>query len=146
MSPAFYQLLANAVLIAHFLFVLGVVGGLVLIVCGGFLDWAWVRNRWLRLIHLAGIALVVLESWLGVVCPLTSLELWLREMAGQTSYSGDFIAYWVRQFMFFTAPPWVFTVCYTAFGALVLLSWWRFPPRPARLSAFQMPPDESADC
>ncbi|SMB22618.1 putative threonine efflux protein [Sterolibacterium denitrificans] len=140
MSPACYQVLANAVLIAHFLFVIGVVGGLVLIVWGGFREWAWVRKLWLRLAHLAGIALVVLESWLGVACPLTSLELWLRELAGQATYSGDFIAYWVRQFMFFTAPSWVFTVCYTAFGVLVLLSWWWFPPRPARLSALQKPP------
>lgn len=133
MSPERYQLLANAVLIAHFLFVLGVVGGLLLIVWGGFREWAWVRNFWLRLAHLAGIVFVVLESWLGVVCPLTSWELQLRELAGQTAYSGDFIAYWVRQLMFFTAPPWVFTACYTAFGALVVLSWRWFPPRFPRL-------------
>ena len=132
MSPALFRLCANAVLIVHFLYVAGVVGGLLLILWGGFRRWAWVRNVWLRLIHLAAIGYVVFESWLGLVCPLTSLEVWLRQSAGQTVYRDDFIAYWTRQLMFFSAPPWVFTAAYTAFGALVLFSWWLFPPSSSR--------------
>jgi len=131
MSPATYQFFANLVLLLHFAFVLFVVGGLLLIVLGGVRQWAWVRNLHLRLLHLAATLFVIGESWLGLVCPLTALELRLRTLAGQRTYDGDFIAYWVSQAMFFSAPPWVFTLCYSAFGALVLLSWWCFPPRHA---------------
>ena len=31
--------------------------------------------------------------------------------------------------IFFDAEPWVFTVCYTAFGLLVAATWWFAPPR-----------------
>ena len=128
MTPSFYATLANAVLVLHAGFVLFVVGGLILILIGGARRWQWVRNPWFRWLHLAAIGYVVFESWFGIVCPLTSLELWLRALAGQTSYSGDFIAYWLRRLLFFDAPPWVFTVCYSAFGALVVWSWWRIRP------------------
>ena len=128
-STLFYALLANLVLIVHFSFVLFVVGGLLLIALGGILKWAWIRNLWVRLAHLAAIAFVVIESWLGIVCPLTALELWLRKLVGQPAYDGDFISYWLRHLMFFSAPTWVFTVCYSLFGALVILSWLYFPPR-----------------
>jgi len=128
-EPYPYQTLANLVLVLHFAFVLFVVGGLLLIVLGGWRQWAWVRKLWIRLLHVAATLFVIAESWLGVVCPLTSLEARFRTLAGQTTYDGDFIAYWVSQLMFFSAPPWVFTLCYSAFGALVILSWWRFPPK-----------------
>ncbi len=125
-----YRFLADLVLVVHFAIVLLVVGGLLLIAIGGLLQWRWVRNAWFRLGHLGAIAFVIAESWLGVDCPLTTLELWLRQRAGQTDlYAGNFLAYWIYQFMFFTAPPWVFAVCYTLFGGLVLLCWKLFPPR-----------------
>ena len=125
---ALYSALANIVLVAHVSYVLFVVAGLVLILAGGMRRWQWVRNPWFRLLHIAAILYVAAEAWLGIVCPLTTLELWLRELAGQTAYEGDFIAYWLRNLLFFDAPPWVFTVCYSAFGALVLACWLRFPP------------------
>lgn len=138
MTTYLYQLFANLVLVLHFAFVLGVVGGLLLIVAGGLRQWAWVRNIRVRLLHLAATLFVIAESWLGITCPLTSLEVRLRALAGQRTYDGDFIAYWVSQLMYFSAPPWVFTVCYSAFGALVIWSWWRFPPRAsASVSAAQ---------
>jgi membrane protein implicated in regulation of membrane protease activity len=31
--------------------------------------------------------------------------------------------------LYYEAPFWVFTLAYTAFAILVLLAWWRFPPR-----------------
>ena len=125
-----YAALANIALILHVGYVLFVAGGLILIVAGGARDWKWVRNPWFRAAHLAAIGYVVLEAWLGIVCPLTTLELWLRELAGQTSFTGDFIAYWLRRLLFFDAPAWVFTACYSGFGALVLLSWFGVRPRP----------------
>jgi hypothetical protein len=118
-----YQLLANAVLAAHLGVVLFIVVGLALILLGGRYNWFWVRNFWFRLLHLVAIGYVVAESWLGIDCPLTTLEQWLRERSGQVSYEGDFIAHWVSAIMFYHAPPWAFIAAYSLFALLVLASW-----------------------
>ena len=76
-----YQLLADLVLIAHAAFAAFVVLALPLILIGGYCGWGWVRNLWFRLVHLAGIGVVVAQAWAGVVCPLTTLEMWLRSNA-----------------------------------------------------------------
>jgi hypothetical protein len=123
-----YPFLANVVLIAHVGIVLFIVGGLLLTLLGGALRWQWVRNFWFRTLHLVGIAYIAMEAWMGIVCPLTTLELWLRELGGQTVYEGDFIAHWMRQIMFYEAPPWVFIAAYSGFGALVLASWFLVRP------------------
>lgn len=130
-----YQTLANAVLALHVGVVLFIVGSLVLILAGGVRGWRWVRNPRFRALHLAAIAVVVLQSWAGVMCPLTTLEHWLRARAGQVSYEGDFIAYWLSKLLFFEAPPWVFIAVYSAFGLLVALSFYFVPPVRARKAA-----------
>ena len=125
-----FELLANAVLVLHVSIVLFVVGGLVLVVAGNLLSWKWVNSIWFRLAHLAAIAVVVAEAWFGFVCPLTTLETWLRAKAGTATYSGGFIEHWLRVLLFWEAPLWVFTAAYTAFGLAVVAAWWYFPPRP----------------
>lgn len=127
-SPALYLGLANAVLILHVAIVLFIIGGLVLTLAGAALRWAWIRNFYFRVLHLGGIGYVAMEAWLGIVCPLTTLELWLRERAGQAVYDGDFIAFWLRKLLFFEAAPWVFVAAYSGFGLLVVLSWLLVPP------------------
>jgi hypothetical protein len=52
----------------------------------------------------------------------------LRLKAGGEVYSGSFIAHWLHRLLYFDAPPWVFGLCYTLFGALVLASWWWVAP------------------
>lgn len=123
-----YRSLADAVLILHLGVVLFNVGGLVLIFAGARRHWRWVRSMPFRLLHLAAIAYVVITTWLGIDCGLTTLEQWLRTQAGQVSYDDDFIAHWLSRVLFFEAPPWVFAALYTAFGLLVLWSWARVPP------------------
>lgn len=118
-----YLGLANAVLILHVAIVLFIIGGLVLTLAGAAFKWAWVRNFYFRVLHLVAISYVAMEAWLGIVCPLTTLELWLRERAGQAVYDGDFIAFWLRKLLFFEAAPWVFVAAYSGFGLLVVLSW-----------------------
>ena len=127
-NAALYGALANTVLIAHVGIVLFIGAGLVLTLIGGLCGWRWIRNVWFRALHLAGIGYVAMEAWLGIVCPLTTLEQWFRMQAGQTQYGGDFVAYWLRKFMFYEAQPWVFTAAYSAFGLLVLLCWLVWPP------------------
>lgn len=133
MTLAFsYQLLANVVLIAHVAVVVFVVGGLLLVIAGNLRGWPWVNRRWFRLAHLAAIAVVVVESWTGIVCPLTTLETWLRIRAGEEAYSGSFIEHWLQQLLFYQGPPWIFAVLYSVFGLLVAAAWRYFPPRPGK--------------
>ena len=122
------QLLADAVLSVHFAIVLFVVGGLVFIVAGAFRGWRLAHKLWFRLAHLAAIAVVVAHAWLGAVCPLTALEMWLRAKALASTYSGGFIEHWLQRLLYDEAPAWVFTLAYSAFGLVVLATWWYFPP------------------
>lgn len=123
-----YQILADAVLAVHVAIVVFVVGGLVLILLGNRLGWQWVNRRWFRYLHVMAIGVVVLQAWLGVLCPLTTLEMWLRAEAGEAGYTGSFVQYWLQRLLYYEAPPWVFIVAYSLFGLAVLLSWWKFPP------------------
>ena len=124
-----YRLLADAVLIIHVGFMLFVVGGLLLILFGGCCGWKWVRNPWFRAFHLVAIGLVVVQAWLGIICPLTTLEMVCRDCAGDETYDGTFVAHWLRKLLFYEAPPWVFGVCYSVFAAAVIGSWLKIRPR-----------------
>jgi len=130
MDAHWFLIFADALLILHTILVAFVILGLVATFAGYFLNWRWVRNFWFRLSHLAVIAVVVLQSWLGVLCPLTTWETALREKAGEAGYEGSFIQHWLQSILYYSAPDWVFILAYTVFGALVLASW--FLVRPAR--------------
>lgn len=132
MTPVSNALLADLVLSLHVAVVLFVVAGLPLVVFGNIAGWRWVNEWWFRLAHLLAIAVVVAESWLGIACPLTTLELWLRGQAGQSLQGESFIGYWLSRLLYYNLPPWVFICAYTLFAFLVLAAWWRFPPRGAR--------------
>jgi polyferredoxin len=129
MSQHLYQLLADAVLVLHVGIVLFVVVGLLLVLLGNWRGWQWVNALWFRLLHVATIAVVAAQAWFGIVCPLTTLEMWLRKQAQQTTYSGSFIEHWLQALLFWQAPAWVFTAAYTLFGLAVLATWWRYPPK-----------------
>lgn len=124
-----YPLLADAVLFVHFAFVVFVVGGLAFIIMGHVRDWRWAKSLWFRLAHLAAIAVVVVQTWLGAACPLTTFEMWLRAKAREATYSGDFIEHWLHSLLYYEAPTWVFTLAYTLFGLIVAATWWYVPPR-----------------
>ena len=128
-AGTFYRLAADLLLLAHVLFVGFIVFGLLLVVLGKLRSWHWVGNPWFRWAHLAGIGVVALQSWLGVICPLTTWEMSLRERAGEATYSGAFVAHWLEALLYYQAPVWVFVVCYSAFAALVVLCWFWVPPR-----------------
>jgi polyferredoxin len=128
-SPPASALLADLVLITHVGVVAYVVIGQLLFMAGGVLGWAWVRVIGVRLAHLALIGFIVLQSWWGATCPLTEWEQLLRRQASQATYAESFIGHWLSKLIFFNAPAWAFAAVYSAFGALVLLTWWRIPPR-----------------
>ena len=132
MSPLF---LANAVLALHVAIVVFVVGGLVAVIAGNLAGWQWVNRLWFRLAHAAAIAVVAAEAWLGLTCPLTTLEMWLRERAGAPTYGGGFVEHWLHRLLYWDAPAWVFVLLYTVFAVAVAATWWYFPPTRARPDA-----------
>lgn len=127
-----YALAADAILLLHFSFVGFVIGGLIAVLAGHVLNWAWVRNPWFRSAHLAATLYVALQAWAGAICPLTRWEMALREKAGDTVYSGAFIARWLESLLYYRAPEWVFILAYTVFGLLVLACWFWVRPRSFR--------------
>ncbi|MBI46437.1 MAG: hypothetical protein CMG91_03045 [Marinobacter sp.] len=130
MDSRWLLVFADTLLILHTMLVGFVILGLVATFAGYFCQWRWVRNFWFRLSHLIVIGVVVLQSWLGVLCPLTSWEMALRAKAGEAGYEGSFIQHWLQSILYYSAPDWVFSLAYTVFGALVLASW--FVVRPER--------------
>jgi len=127
-----YRFLADLILLAHVAIVLFIVGGLAVVVVGNLRHWRWVNNYWFRLTHLAAIGVVMIQAWLGEICPLTTLESWLRTQAGMSGYSESFIQHWVQQLLYYDAPFWIFATVYTLFALVVLFVWWCFPPRASR--------------
>ena len=127
-EPDAYRLLADAVLLVHFAVVLFVVGGLALVFIGNSRHWRWVNSLLFRVVHLVTVGIVVAQTWLGELCPLTELESWLRQEAGEAAYSTSFIEHWVQRLLYYQAPFWVFTLVYTVFGMLVAAAWWYYPP------------------
>lgn len=80
-----YRVLADAVVVLHFAFVL-------FVVLGGLLALRWPRAAWIHLptaIWGAGIELV------GGICPLTPLENRLRRLGGEAGYTGGFVEHYV---------------------------------------------------
>lgn len=135
-----WQALADLVLVLHVGVVVFVVGGLLAVLAGNRLGWGWVNGWWFRVAHLVAIGFIVLQSWLGQLCPLTLLESWLRVQAGSSGYARSFIEDWLHRLLYYEAPFWVFVLAYTAFGALVLWAWWRYPARRPRPSTPQETP------
>jgi polyferredoxin len=122
-------MLADAILVVHFAFVLFVVLGFALVLAGGALGWRWVRNRTFRYAHLAAIVFVAAEALVGAACPLTVWENLLRRASPE---GPSFVAHWVSRLLYYDLPEWVFTVAYVLFATAVAVTLWVFPPEGGR--------------
>lgn len=124
-----YRTAADLILLLHVSIVAFVVVGLLLILTGKLRGWLWVHNPWFRAIHLAAISVVIVQSWFGLICPLTTFEMQLRLKAGDTVYTSSFISHWLGRILYYQLPQWVFTAGYTLFGVIVIASWVWVRPR-----------------
>lgn len=125
-----YAVLADTIVAFHLLYVSFAVGGELLILLGGITRWNWVRNVPFRIAHLVAVLFVAVESIVGMICPLTEWEYNLRRKAGQTAEEDiTFIGRLIRMIIFYEFPDWFFTLLYTGFGGLVLLTLLLVPPR-----------------
>lgn len=77
-----YSLLADTVIFIHFLFI-------VFVVAGGLLVW---RRPKVAIAHLPAVFWGAFTEFAGWICPLTPLENHFRLLGGENVYRGDFIA------------------------------------------------------
>jgi hypothetical protein len=80
-----FRVLADAVVVLHALFLL-------FVILGGFLALRWPRVVWAHLPAALWGAAIEIGGWL---CPLTPLEIALRERGGEEAYRGGFIAHYL---------------------------------------------------
>ena len=81
----FFRAAADLVLVVHLAFVL-------FVVLGGLLALRWRRVAWVHVpVALYGATI----EFLGFVCPLTPLEIWLRRRGGEAGYEGGFIEHYI---------------------------------------------------
>ncbi|MGH8670250.1 MAG: DUF2784 domain-containing protein [Burkholderiales bacterium] len=128
--PAGARLIADALLVVHFLIAAFIAGGLVAVWVGAALGWSWIRNPWFRYLHLAAIGFVAAEALLGVACPLT---VWEDALRGDVQ-AQSFVGRWVRRLLYYGAPEWIFAAAYVAWAAATVLTLRFVPPRRPRLS------------
>jgi hypothetical protein len=77
-----YNVLADLIIVLHFLFI-------AFIVSGGLLVIRWPKTAF---IHLPAAIWGFFVEFSGRICPLTPLENYFRNLSGESSYSGDFIS------------------------------------------------------
>jgi hypothetical protein len=119
-------MLAAAILAVHLSIIAFNVIGLVVIPLGGVLGWRIVRVAWLRLLHLALLAIVVGQALAGRACILT---IWQNDLTGQTGAPPPMIMRFINGLIYWDLPLWVFTIIYAvAFlyvvALIVLVPFW----------------------
>lgn len=111
-----YSILADLVLILHFIFVLFALFGAILAL-------KWKTAIWIQ-IPSALWAMAV--EFANITCPLTPMEKWLIERAGTAAYKGGFVEHHILSILY---PGHLETGTRFALGAIVLLVnigiyWW----------------------
>ena len=90
MSSMFYLLLVEITILLHFLFVL-------FVAAGGLLLLRWPRLVWL---HMPMLLWGIYIQFSGGYCPLTPLEKYFRQMAGMQTYEGGFINQYIMPILY----------------------------------------------
>jgi hypothetical protein len=91
-----YGIFADTVVFAHFLWIL-------FLITGAF--WG-VKHQPVMMVHVAGLIFAIVSQVFGWYCPLTYLEVWLREMQQVSqAYPGSFIAHYVEKLVYIDMPP-----------------------------------------
>jgi hypothetical protein len=85
-----YHLAADLLLITHLAFVAFVLFGALLVL-------RWPRLLWF---HVAAVLWGVLVELTGAICPLTPLEVRLRQLGGEMGYQGDFIGHYITTMLY----------------------------------------------
>ena len=79
--------------------------------------WLVLRRKWVAWLHVPALSWGVAVEILGLVCPLTPLELRLRASAGEAGYPGGFVEHYVIPVIY---PPGLTASVQVALGVLVV--------------------------
>jgi hypothetical protein len=85
-----YRGLADVVLVVHFLFVL-------FVILGGLLVLRWPRVAW---VHVPVALYGAVIEFVGFICPLTPLEVSFRRRGGEAGYEGGFIEHYITALIY----------------------------------------------
>ncbi len=92
----FYRMAADLVVLVHFLWIL-------FLICGAFIGR---RYRLVKIFHMAGLGFAVIMQIYGWYCPLTHLEMWLRQKHDPSlTYSGSFIIHYIEKVIYIQLSP-----------------------------------------
>ncbi|HXV94669.1 MAG TPA: DUF2784 domain-containing protein [Pseudonocardia sp.] len=105
-----YRILADAVMVIHFAFLL-------FLALGGFVAW---RYRWVMWPHAVAVGWGLLSVFAGVECPLTGWEDRLRRLAGERGLPGGFIDTYLTGVIY---PTEHLVTMQVLVAALVVVSW-----------------------
>ncbi len=116
------MMLARVTLYLHFLVVAFNIGGLIVIVAGKILAWAFTRVFWWRALHAASMALVALQASLGQYCFLTLTQIDF-ERAADGPVSSFWLDDWISAAVFWPLPLSLFVPLYLCGLGLTLWLW-----------------------
>ncbi len=91
-----YKLAADFVVLIHFLWIVFLIFG------------AFTGRKYLlvKILHIAGLGFSVIMQVFGWYCPLTHLEIWLRQRHDpMLTYKGSFIIYYVKKIVYIELSP-----------------------------------------
>ena len=92
----FYKLAADFVVFAHFLWI-------VFLIIGAFIGRLY---RIIKIFHIAGLGFSVIMQIFGWYCPLTHLEIWLRQRHDpMLTYKASFIIHYVEKIVYIELSP-----------------------------------------
>ncbi|MFL5619859.1 MAG: DUF2784 domain-containing protein [Gemmatimonadaceae bacterium] len=115
----FFRGAADLVLVVHLAFVL-------FVVLGGLFALRWPRVAWIHVpVALYGATI----EFVGFICPLTPLEVWLRRRGGEAGYEGGFIEHYVTATLYPAGltrqAQLVLGTAVLLLNGIVYLVWWR---------------------
>ena len=102
-----YRWAADLTVLLHFLFIVFVIFGAVLVA----------RLPKLKPVHWAALAYGLLVEVFNWYCPLTQLEQWLRQASGQQAYERSFLVHYLDALIYWDVPQWVLIA-----GAIAVVS------------------------
>jgi hypothetical protein len=86
-----YKILADMVVLVHFLWIL-------FLMLGAFIG---VRKKAVKIFHISGLLFALVSQVFGWYCPLTHLEVWLRaKHDASLSYAGSFIIHYLEKLIY----------------------------------------------
>mgnify|MGYP001241253237 CR=1 FL=1 len=115
---------SEIVLLFHFCIFLFMLLSFFFIPIGYYQKWKWVKNRYYRSIHIILMGIILIETILGFMCPLTKLENFLRNDTKVNSKFAEII----HLIMYWDLSSYQFIILYLLSLLYLLFLWFFFKP------------------